>query len=487
MEPNTFYGITFPENYQLNTETQRQLAFLLLASSTTPLEARNFIENTKLVSKVKLLIDNLQCEIVAVTTSEADSEINTSHTLAEKLLAWREVFSMPNPEEIDSLCLELKVPRSEFDDVFRKKRAYLLKTPVEISEFLSESVIGQIDACQTMGVVISNFKKRLQNNAISPIYPLFVGPTGTGKGLLCENLAELTHSIEVNIDCSSIVPEGIVGNTISKQIRAAYKSNHFSEKYVIIFDETCKLSTKLHSDDDKPTIQNELLRFCNTKKIPFFEGAEHHGTENQFHLDPKFIQCVFSGAFHGLDSIVYNRLKGEFNGNSRLIDNEAIMSYVLPEDLQNFGIIPELSSRLTYVTHLKSLGVKSIYDIMTKSTNSELKKRVLALKEEGVKVNFSDGAIWAIAEHVHAQNVGVRPIVTFVNQLFKDIDLNPLKYKNVDITEKYVNYYLIKNKYRTLFNQFLVPKPDLLKIADNLSVTVDFVLDNYMIYKQFNK
>ncbi len=493
METNTFYGITFPENFPVSKEHQQKLAMLLFSSpSTTAIEAYGIVNNDTLIHKIGILINHLNCEIEDVVSSEDDSSFDVSSLfiltkIISKLESWISYFSMPTKQELTLACEQLKIDQYTFDTVFRKHRVKQLKTTFEIAQFIAESVKGQSDSVNVISLAIQNFKLKLNDNSIPSINPLFIGPTGSGKGILCKHASEILEVPLILINCSEIVPEGIIGHTINKIIKSVYRTNE-SESFIIHFDEICKLSQRYHGNDDyKPSIQNELLRFFDIhENLRFIQGAEHRENEVSFFLDPNKQLIICSGAFHGIEDIIYRRMLIEFNGNNALIDTSNIIGYIGTADITNYGIIPELASRLSFLSPLNKLSVDNIYSIMLDSRESELKKNINFCNQLGVKLTFCDSALWSIAECVVNQELGARGISSILTQLLKNVYLTPETYKNFHIDQKYVDFSMASNKYRILYQQFESNSPDLISIADSLRLNIDFVIDNFLFFQEFN-
>ena len=485
---NIFYGIPFRNDFSLSIENQKRLAFLLFTSlSTTPDDALQIVNNNELINKMDLLIKNLQLEIFTVTSCDDNFSIQCSKSFEEKFIPklydWVKKFKMPSDEELEIALNEFKISRIQFDSLFRKYRATKLNSPSQIREYISESVIGQDEAVSVMATTIHQYQLRLIDGGIAQTSPLFIGETGTGKDLLLKQSAEILGIPVVPINAPSIVPEGIVGVTLTKELRNAHKLSE-SDKFVIYINEVDKICKNYHQDGFKPSIMNEILRLYDGT-INIFRGSEQYDTEKKVEIDLKKCLIITSGAFQGIENHIYTRLTKEFNNNKALIDTQNIMAYINAIDLQSYGMLPELTSRMSYTCHLSKLNVNSIYSIMTESCDSDLKKHIHSLNKQGVNITFTEKAIWTIAEQVYTQNVGARYINAFLSRLLKDVYLYPEKHTEIIIDEQFVQYHLTSYKYRQLFNHFQTSKPDLLKIAENLSLDINFVLDNYFLYKQF--
>lgn len=489
-----FFGIPFPENFPISTEHQQKLALLLFSSpSTSAEEAYGIVHNEKYISKIGILIDKLQCELVEVISTEDENNsiqltpVYILNKVISKIEEWSSVFSLPSEQELALVCEHLKIEKDDFEVAYRKFRANRLRTASETSAFISESVKGQQETIDNISIAIQNFKLRLEGNLIPALNTLLIGPTGSGKGLLCKEASQILKVPQILINCAELVPEGIVGATISKIVKSEIKANE-SESFVILFDELCKLSPRYHGNDEyKPSIQNELLRFIdNNAKVRFIKGSEQYDNEKSISIDPNKQLIILSGAFQKIEDIVYQRQLEEFNGNKALIDSNNIIAYVNSIDIQAYGIIPELASRLSFISPMNKLSVKDIYNIMLYSRESELKKQISMFTKLGVDISITEQACWAISEHVVTCNLGARSITPFVTNLLRNVHLKPESYRNFKINRRYVDFVLTSNKYKYLFQQFETTFPDLIKVSEELNLNIDFVIDNFFLYKQFN-
>lgn len=512
---NKYFGIVFPQDYNLSEEVSRKLAKLLFMSpSTSANEAKKIIANQKLTSVINLLIDNLSCELksfhakkseqVRLTDEDScfddededdnigyDSIINTEKFINNKLVEWVKVFSPPSEDEIIEVCKELQVVGiDKWVKTLRKEKFAQLDTPAKIADYLSFFIVGQPDAIKTISVMVHDHK--IRNSApyeLPKTSCLFIGDTGTGKSYLVNKAREILNVPMLRVNCGDIVPAGIVGYNITKALTDIHLLGNSdigqTEKGILHFDEFDKLAKHNHDEDDgwKTTTQFELLKFFDqNEKIIFPNSFEHNAKSVQ--ISTNNLMFIFSGAFQGIDTIIYSRLISEFDGNTKLIDADNLIQYCNVEDIKNYGIIPELAGRLSFISPLNKLNTSDIYNILTKAKESDLSKHIKKCELMGIHIRFTEDALRCIAEKVTAQNLGARYINTILTQILKDVYFNAQNYKGNEfiVDAKMVLHACNSKRYLMLYKAFK-KTTDLNTIAEQFEINVDTLLDIYLEYK----
>jgi len=508
---NIYFGIRFPVDFGLAPDKQRELAKLLFISPTTSAkEAKKIINNSKLISVINLLIENLSCELEKIQNNSAtvqeeadeaefagadDDEktglINIEKIILDKLADWIDVFGTPTEEEINEVRLALNVSRADaWISLLRDTRFRQLDSPSKISEYLSLYVVGQPEAVKIMSIIINEQKMRLKNpDELLKSSALFIGESGVGKSLLVNKGKEILNTPMVRISSGELVPSGVVGNTINKYLTLLYQSANEdtkrTSKGILYFDEIDKISKYYHSGDDdwKTTIQLEILKlFDLNEKICFPSTHEQWAKPTQIMTNDLLL--LFSGAFSGIDAIILSRLAKEFDGNLNLVDKTNLMHYCNTEDIQMYGIIPELTGRLSYICPLNSLKGDDIYNIMTTAKDSDLVKHLKKCEMLGISLRLSDDALRLIADHVVKQKLGARYINTMFNTLLKDVYFNSGKHhgKEVVIDKKFVARALNYSRNKMIYDAF-DRNMGVGKVAENYKLSLDAAFDIYLEWK----
>jgi ATP-dependent Clp protease ATP-binding subunit ClpX len=293
----------------------------------------------------------------------------------------------------------------------------------------------------------------------------------------------------LRVNCGDLVPAGIVGYTLTKAMTYLHlKAGSEIKKTaqgLLHFDEFDKLAIHNHINDDqwKTTTQFEMLKFFDlNEKIIFPCSFEQFARPVQ--MSTNNLMLVFSGAFQGLDAIIYSRLITEFDGNTKLIDKDNLMLYCTGDDIQKYGIIPELAGRLTFISPLNKLTSTDIYSILTRAKESEFSKHVKKCELMGVRIRFTENALRCIAQKVADQNLGARYINTIMTQILKDVYFNVHNYRKGElwIDDKRVLHACNSNRNLMLFREF-DNNTDLAAIAEKFDIKVDNLLDIYLEYK----
>jgi len=495
-------------------EERRKLAKLLFMSpSTSAKEAKKIITNPKLTSAIKLLIENLSCELESIhtkksgheTTSDADksfedenededecdSFINIEKIINDKLVEWVKVFSLPSEEEIIEVSKELKVSGTEkWIKTLRKAKFAQLDTPAKTAEYLSLFVVGQPEAVKTISVMTHDHKIRNDSPYELPKTScLFIGDTGTGKSHLVNKAREIQGVPMLRVNCGDIVPAGVAGYTITKAMTDMHllggSEISQTEHGILHFDEFDKLAKHNHHNDDewKTTTQFEMLKFFDpNEKIVFPSSFEQYARSVQ--ISTNNLMLIFSGAFQGIEAIIYSRLITEFDGNEKLIDKDNLIQYCNSDDIQKYGIIPELAGRLSFISPLNKLSTSAIYDILTKAKESDLSKHIKKCELMGINIRFTEDALRCIAEKVTAQNLGARHINTILTQILKEVYFNAHKYKGRElmVDAKMVRHACNSQMFLMLYKAF-EKTTDLTTIAEQFEINIDDLLDIYLEYK----
>lgn len=336
-------------------------------------------------------------------------------------------------DECVSLCQELIGETTE--EVVQSVDTSL--TPTKIKWILDQHVVGQEQAKKTLAVAIFNHTIRVQlkDGDESPIQKsnvLFIGPSGTGKTFMVQTIAKNLDIPFVISDATSLTEAGYVGDDVESCLSALYQAADYdvelAERGIVVIDEICKLSRKSAStsvarDVSGEGVQQALLKIIEgtVVNVPP-RGGRKHPQQEMIQINTADILFICCGAFDGLEDIVSKRLGSRNIGFSREHAHTEVAATdpfvnVEPDDLIQYGIIPELVGRLPMVMSLKKLTEDDLVHILT-STKSALVTQYKQLFEQfGVTLTVDDQAVRAIAKKAIARGVNARGLRTIMENL----------------------------------------------------------------------
>jgi ATP-dependent Clp protease ATP-binding subunit ClpX len=319
--------------------------------------------------------------------------------------------------------------------------------PREIDAGLDAYVIGQETAKKTLAVAVYNHFKRVRSEATDPEVEvqksniLLIGPTGSGKTLLAETLARSLDVPFAICDATSLTESGYVGedveNILLRLIQAADWDVSQAEQGIIYIDELDKIARKegvnrsITRDVAGEGVQQELLKIiegCIANVPP--QGGRKHPHQEMLQINTKNILFICGGAFDGLQEIIGKRVssgsamgflaQNQERGNKNA-NGLPMLDLVSPEDLLQFGFIPELVGRLPVVAALQPLDREDLIRVLTEPKNAIVKQYQRLFHLDNVKLEFTDDALEAAAERALTYQTGARILRHIVEDALMEV------------------------------------------------------------------
>jgi ATP-dependent Clp protease ATP-binding subunit ClpX len=332
--------------------------------------------------------------------------------------------------------------------------------PHKIKHSLDEYVVGQEYAKKVISVAVYNHYKRVAAGAMDEIEieksnMLMIGPTGCGKTYLVKTLARLLDVPLAIADATSLTEAGYIGDDIesvvSKLLAAADNDVEKAEQGIVFIDEIDKIAKKKNTtsrDVSGESVQQGLLRLLEGAEVEVPVGANSKNAMVPLAtVNTRNILFICGGAFPDLDLIIKERLSksAAIGFNSELKDkydkDKNIFSKVTVEDIRKFGMIPEFIGRLPIIFTLQGLTKEMMVQILKEPKNAILKQYQKLLELDEVKLEFTEGALEAIAEKAMERDTGARALRSIIEEFMLDIMYEIPKDDNigcVTITKEYI-------------------------------------------------
>ena len=332
--------------------------------------------------------------------------------------------------------------------------------PKAIKEYLDDYVVGQEYSKKVISVSVYNHYKRISqenedNIEIEKSNVVMVGPTGTGKTLIAKTISKLLDVPLAIVDATVLTEAGYVGedveNILTRLLQASDYNVEKAERGIIFIDEIDKISRK--SDNPSITrdvsgegVQQALLKLMEgaVVNVPP-KGGRKHPDQNFIKLNTSNILFIAGGAFNGIEKIISKRLNMNAVGfkNSKIKsvgESKHIIKNIIPNDLKDFGLIPEILGRLPILTYMLELDSADLKKVLTEPKNSLIKQYIKLFEIDGIKLDFDDDALDYIVRKAIEFKLGARGLRSICESILIDDMFNmPGSYKkSLSINKKYI-------------------------------------------------
>ncbi len=322
---------------------------------------------------------------------------------------------------------------------------FVVPAPAEIKERLDEYVVGQEETKKVLSVAVNSHYKRILNPHIAEDVELkksnvlLVGPTGCGKTLLARTLANILDVPFAIGDTTTLTEAGYVGedieNILLKLIRAADFDISRAERGIIFLDELDKLAKTMNNpsitrDVSGEGVQQGLLKILEgtVANVPP-QGGRKHPEQEYIQIDTGNILFIAGGTFDGIEEIISRRVgksligfkPGEEGGELNPDELGEILSHMEPEDLTEYGLIPEVVGRMPVQCVVHPLSVDHLVEILTRPKNAIIRQYRALFEMENAELEFEDDALRELAKLAKEKETGARGLRSTVENVMLDV------------------------------------------------------------------